>query len=203
MKRRSISALNGFGMPLAGHDIDTDRIYPARFLRTLSFEGIEEHLFRDDRADCPSDSPHPFDDPRFGQATVLIVNRNFGCGSSREHAPQALYRWGIRGLIGESFADIFADNARRLGMVCVALSHHDVQELADAVDDCPTTPLHVDIAGLVVRTGSASYAATMSPTTRKMLLGGLWDTTALLAEAPEAVREVASSLPYVRGFDDP
>src|SRR5438034_11388919 len=134
----SISHVTGRGLPLRGDDIDTDRIMPARFLRATSFEGLERHVFEDDRASTPA---HPFNDARFAGATFLVVNRNFGCGSSREHAPQGLARAGIRGIVGESFSEIFQGNAAMLGIPCFAAAHQAIDRLETHVD--PTTHLAV------------------------------------------------------------
>lgn len=202
MAGRPILQLSGRALPLSGDDIDTDRIYPARFLRTLFFDGIDQHLFADDRLRRCDGSPHPLDDERFRNASLLIVGRNFGCGSSREHAPQAIYRWGFRGIIGESFADIFADNARRLGMACVTLPHNPLRQLLRAVEDDPTIVVEVDIERLEVRYGSTVGSAVLPQTTREMLRSGLWDTMAVLRENSEAVRDVAGRLPYMTGFSN-
>ncbi len=125
---------SGRGLPLRGHDIDTDRIMPARFLVAVSFEGLEQHLFEDDRKANPA---HPFNDPRYRGASILVVNTNFGCGSSREHAPQGLVRAGYRAIIGESFSEIFQGNAAMLGMPCFAASHDDIDRLQTLIEQTP------------------------------------------------------------------
>jgi 3-isopropylmalate/(R)-2-methylmalate dehydratase small subunit len=130
-----ISQIDGRALPIRGNDIDTDRIIPARFLVTVTFEGLEQHVFEDDR----KSSAHPFDDPRYAGAAVLIVNSNFGCGSSREHAPQALQRWGIKAVIGESFAEIFFGNSLMIGMPCVTAKAADIDALMDQVEHNPDT----------------------------------------------------------------
>src|SRR4026209_2809085 len=122
----TITTISGRALPLRGDDLDTDRIMPARFLRSVTFENLEQHLFEDDRAANPA---HPFNDPRYAGATILIVNRHFGCGSSREHAPQGLVRFGIRAIVGESFSEIFQGNAAILGMPCFMASRGDVDRL--------------------------------------------------------------------------
>ena len=136
-----ITAASGRGLPLRGNDIDTDRIIPARYLRSITFEGMEQHLFEDDRKTVA----HPVDDPRFAGSAILIVNSNFGCGSSREHAPQAIYRWGIKAVIGESFAEIFFGNSMMIGMPCVTASSADVKALQDLVERNPGTEIRIDL----------------------------------------------------------
>src|SRR2546422_690896 len=130
-----VETISGRGLPLRGDNIDTDRIMPARFLRCVTFEGIEEHVFEDDRRSASS--PHPFDQTRFRAAAVLAVNKNFGSGSSREHAPQGLIRWGIRGLVGESFAEIFLGNCVALGAPCLTLASPDLKELQALIEEDP------------------------------------------------------------------
>ena len=137
-----IARIAGRGIPVRGNDIDTDRIIPARYLRSITFEGLGAYAFEDDR----KSSAHPFDDPRFPGASILIVNANFGCGSSREHAPQALMRWGIQGVVGESFAEIFLGNATAMGVPCVTLKRADIQALMDAVEQHPSQEITIDLA---------------------------------------------------------
>src|SRR5438034_20861 len=134
----AIVSISGRGLPLRGDDLDTDRIMPARFLRAVTFEGLEKHVFEDDRAAMAG---HPFDDPRYAGATVLVVNRNFGCGSSREHAPQGLARAGIRGLIGESFSEIFQGNAAMLGIPCFAADRQAIDRLHTIIEHTPNLPI--------------------------------------------------------------
>src|SRR5206468_11206723 len=134
----AISHIEGRALPLRGDELDTDRIMPARFLRAVSFDGLERHLFEDDRA---ADPGHAFNDPRFAGASILVVNANFGCGSSREHAPQGLVRAGIRAVVGESFSEIFQGNAAMLGMPCFAAAHDDVVRLQTLLESSPETPV--------------------------------------------------------------
>jgi 3-isopropylmalate/(R)-2-methylmalate dehydratase small subunit len=195
MSASRVEHVSGRGIPLRGHDIDTDRIIPARYLKAISFEGLENHVFADDR----SDPAHPFNQPQFQGASVLLVNRNFGCGSSREHAPQALQRWGINAVVGEVFSEIFFGNSVQLGLPCLTVSHDDVERLMAAVEANPATVIDVDVVGLRVRSGGMTAAATMPPAAHEALTTGLWDGTGLLLADFDQVRALAESLPYVTG----
>ena len=195
MSASRIDHVTGRGIPLRGHDIDTDRITPARYLKAVSFEGLEKHVFADDR----SDPAHAFNQPQFQGASVLLVNRNFGCGSSREHAPQALQRWGIKAVVGEVFSEIFFGNSVQLGLPCLTVSHDDVERLMAAAEADPTTPIDVDVVGLRVTSGGVTAAATMARAAHEALTTGLWDGTGLLLADFDQVRELADSLPYVTG----
>jgi 3-isopropylmalate/(R)-2-methylmalate dehydratase small subunit len=191
-----IATIEGRALPVRGDDIDTDRIIPGRFLKTVTFEGLEQHLFEDDR----TSGTHPVDDPRFQGATVLVVNANFGCGSSREHAPQAVQRWGIQAIVGESFAEIFFGNSMMMGMPCLTASPSDVRALQDRVEAAPSTPLRIDLAAGTCEAGGFSCAVTLPPKIRDAFLTGAWDTTGMLMDRFEDVQATASRLPYVSGF---
>jgi len=191
-----ITRVAGRALPLRGHDIDTDRIIPARYLRAVSFEGLEQHVFADDRAG----GGHVFDDPRYAGAAVLLVNRNFGCGSSREHAPQALQRWGIQAIAGEGYSEIFFGNSVQLGLPCLIVSPENIEQIMRAVEHDPTTVMTVDLESMTVVAGPLRVAATMPAAARDALASGLWDGTGLLLEDFDEVRAVASRLPYTRGF---
>ena len=171
-------------MPLPGDNIDTDRIIPARYLRSVSFEGLEEHLFADDRVQADAQKPgsHPFSNPIYAGASLLLVNANFGCGSSREHAPQAIRRRGIRAIVGESFSEIFFGNSVALGLPCVSV-----------------TPEVVDLEAQKVTAGNQSFPLTLPPAARDAFLDGSWDATGLLLDRYEEVEAVAARLPYVDG----
>jgi 3-isopropylmalate/(R)-2-methylmalate dehydratase small subunit len=195
MSASRVEHASGRGLPLRGHDIDTDRIIPARYLKAISFEGLEKHVFADDR----TDPAHPFNQPQYQGASVLLVNRNFGCGSSREHAPQALQRWGIKAVVGEVFSEIFFGNSVQLGLPCLTVSHDDVERLMAAVEADPSTIIDVDVVGLRVRSGSIVASATMAAAAHEALTTGLWDGTGLLLADFDQVRELADSLPYVTG----
>ncbi len=193
----AISHVEGRGLPLRGDDIDTDRIMPARFLVAVSFEGLDRHLFEDDRA---ADPGHAFNTPRYAGASILIVNANFGCGSSREHAPQGLVRFGIRAVIGESFSDIFQGNASMLGLPCFMADRDAVDRLQTLVESTPAVAINADIASGEITAGSLRLAATLPPAVRDGFLSGQWNPTAMLLARFDEVRAVADRLPYIRGF---
>jgi len=193
----TISHLKGRALPLRGHDIDTDRIMPARFLVAVSFEGLEQHLFEDDRK---ADPAHPFNDPRYAGATILVVNANFGCGSSREHAPQGLARAGYRALVGESFSEIFQGNAAMLGMPCFVASHDDVERLQTLIEQSPDVEIAADVATGAITAGPLRLTAVLPTALRDGFLSGQWNPTAMLLDRFDEVRAVAARLPYVSGF---
>jgi 3-isopropylmalate/(R)-2-methylmalate dehydratase small subunit len=198
-----ISAIEGRALPLPGDDIDTDRIIPARYLRSVSFAGMEQHVFEDDRSTARTagrGTPHPFDDTRFRGASVLLVQRNFGCGSSREHAPQALYRWGIRAIVGESFSDIFFGNSALIGLPCVRASRPDVDRLIELVTGDPGRDVRVDLETLVCSVGGVSCSISLPPHAREAFVSGAWDTTGMLLDRFEEVGQVAARLPYTTAF---
>jgi 3-isopropylmalate/(R)-2-methylmalate dehydratase small subunit len=192
-----ISQASGRALPLRGHDIDTDRIMPARFLVAVSFEGLEQHLFEDDRK---ADASHAFNDPRYSGASLLVVNTNFGCGSSREHAPQGLVRAGYRAIIGESFSEIFQGNSAMIGMPCFVASHDDVDRLQALIEQSPETVINADVASGRITAGGLTLAAAVPPALRDGFLSGQWNPTAMLLDRFDEVRAVAARLPYVSGF---
>jgi 3-isopropylmalate/(R)-2-methylmalate dehydratase small subunit len=188
-----VTRIQGTALPLRGNDVDTDRIMPARFLVAVSFEGLERHLFEDDRK---ADARHPFNNPRYAGASVLVVNANFGCGSSREHAPQALVRAGFRAVIGESFSEIFQGNAAMLGMPCFVAPAGDVERLQTAVEASPGTTIAADVQSGGVTAGPLTFTATLPPALRDAFVSGQWNPTAMLLENFDEVRAVAARLPY-------
>lgn len=190
-----ITVVAGRAMAVRGDDIDTDRIMPARFLRAVSFDGLERHLFADDRAAASPAGSHPLDAPAAQGATILVVNRNFGCGSSREHAPQAIARWGIRAIVGESFAGIFFSNATALGLPCVAAGQVAVAALTAAISAEGGPTVTVDLVAMTVAHGGRSWPCGMPPSAREAFLAGTWDATALLTADFHQVRAVEASLP--------
>ena len=191
----------GRGVVLRGDDIDTDRIIPARYMKAVSFDGLEEHVFADARftADgTPKD--HPFNSASFSGSSILIVNQNFGCGSSREHAPQALRRWGIRALVGESFAEIFFGNCVALGIPPVSAAKADLAALMDAVELDPAQEVAVDLRAMTVSSRAGTAEIRLVEGARRSLLEGSWDAVRTLLEAREQIQQTASRLPYIRGF---
>ena len=191
-----ITRISGRAIPLSGHDIDTDRIMPARYLRVVSFEGLEQHLFEDDRK---TDAAHPFNDARYAGATILVVNGNFGCGSSREHAPQGLARYGIKAIVGESFSEIFFGNSVALGMPCVSADPSTLATLMQLVEADPSTELRVDLDTMRVSAGATAHMITLPAAARESFQDGTWDATGLLLDRFEEVEAVAARLPYVGG----
>lgn len=197
MNPAAISTVIGRGIPLPGNDIDTDRIIPGRFLRVITFDGLGEFVFADERQQNPN---HPFNQPCYQGATILIVGRNFGCGSSREHAPQALMRWGIRGIVGESFAEIFFNNCTTIGIPCLRIAQTDVDWLMETIRQHPDEHIHLDLTDLTVRVGQRLMPAMMPDGPRRQLLDGTWNSTATLLEAGDAIEQTARRLPYIAGY---
>jgi len=189
-----IVTVTGRGLPLRGDDIDTDRIMPARFLRVTSFEGLEQHLFEDERAARPD---HPFNDKRFEGATFLVVNGNFGCGSSREHAPQGLARFGIRAIIGESFSEIFQGNAAVIGIPCLAVDRRSVDRLQTLVEHTPNLAIVARLDSGLITAGPLRASASLPAPLRDAFVSGRWNPTAMLLDRFDQVRGVAERLPYL------
>jgi 3-isopropylmalate/(R)-2-methylmalate dehydratase small subunit len=192
------SKVGGRACVLRGDDIDTDRIIPARYLRCVTFDAVGEHAFEDDRRQAKGD--HPLDDERFEGANILVVGQNFGCGSSREHAPQALMRWGFDAFVGGSFAEIFFGNCTALGLPCVTLAPDDLAGLMDAVTLDPAAPVEVDLEERAVRHRGATFPANIPDGARKQLLEGSWNATAVLLGAGDSIEATAQRLPYTNGF---
>ncbi len=191
----------GRAVVVRGGDIDTDRIIPARYMKSISFAGLEEHAFADARfAADGTAKDHPFNEGRFEGASILVVNQNFGCGSSREHAPQALMRWGIRAIVGESFGEIFFGNCVALGIPAVTGTAADVGALMDSVELDPEQRVVVDLAGGLVSSRAGSAPISMPDGPRSQLLDGTWDAMATLLAARDEVAATAARLPYLNGF---
>ncbi|WP_436924797.1 3-isopropylmalate dehydratase small subunit [Halosimplex amylolyticum] len=198
----SVDYVEGTGIPIRGNDIDTDQIIPARFMKVVTFDGLGEFAFFDLRFDDEDEQKeHPFNEERFQDANVMVVNANFGCGSSREHAPQALMRWGIDAIIGESFAEIFAGNCLALGIPTVTADHETINALQQWVDDNPDGEIEVDVREETVTYGGNEINVSVDRAQREALVEGNWDTTALMKANKNAIDETAASLPYVESAD--
>jgi 3-isopropylmalate/(R)-2-methylmalate dehydratase small subunit len=198
------TTIKGTAVPVRGNDIDTDRIIPARYLRTVTFDGLGVHAFEDDRAELKgSGKPHPFDEPHYAKATVLLVNKNFGCGSSREHAPQALLRWndGIKAVVGESFADIFLGNCVTLGVPCIKVSAETAASLMALVEQDPSLEVVVDLEQRAVSAGSFKVEFELPEGLRRQFLDGTWDSTTELLANQQQIHVVAQRLPYINDFE--
>ena len=197
-----VTGVTGTAMPLRGNDIDTDRIIPARYLKETTFARMGEYPFIDERFDPEGKPrPHPFNDPRYRGASILLVNKNFGCGSSREHAPQALLRFGIHALVGESFAAIFAGNCLILGIPAVTVASSEIESLMKLVESNPQTGFKLDLQEKKLYSGGElAIAFDVPESSRKALLEGFWDSTAMLCANLNKVRELAVELPYMTGF---
>ncbi len=193
------TVITGKAISLDGNDIDTDRIIPARFLRCVTFDDLGAHAFEDDRKQLAEKGKrHAFDDPSRQEARVLVVDRNFGCGSSREHAPQALMRWnkGIAAIIGESYAEIFFGNCVALGVPCLTATHDAIQELKKELASDPALEISVDLERKEARAGKVRAALSMPEGARKQLLTGRWDSSTELLEGKAAIASTAKALPY-------
>lgn len=191
-----IKTIAGRGVVVRGADIDTDRIIPARFLRTVTFDDLGSHAFEDDRAA----GEHPFDQARFQGASILLANANFGCGSSREHAPQALMRWGIKGFVAESFAEIFFGNCIALGLPCVRVEAEDMEALMAAIEGDPAQEITIDLATRTVRYVGGEQAAAIADGPREQFLKGSWDSLGQLLAADDQIESTTRKLPYMAGF---
>jgi 3-isopropylmalate/(R)-2-methylmalate dehydratase small subunit len=196
-----VEKIRGTALPVRGNDIDTDQIIPARFMKVVTFEGLGQYAFNDARLDNEgNEKDHPFNDRRYRGASIMLVNRNFGCGSSREHAPQALARSGIEAVVGESFAEIFAGNCTAMGVPAITLSHEIVEELMGMVEADPSTEFRIDVRGNTLTAGDKSYTFELPPAYQNALLGGTWDSTSVLLSQLDQIRETAENLPYTHGF---
>lgn len=194
---QKIARVSGPGLPLLLDDIDTDRIIPARYLRCVSFDGIGEHAFEDDRQQDPQ---HPFNKPQYRQAQVLVAGRNFGCGSSREHAPQSLMRWGLQAIVAESFAEIFFGNCTSLGIPAVTASRSDLEKLAAAITADPNATVTVDIEARTVTVGNVQVPCQLPEGARKALVSGEWDFLGQLLDNRRAIETLQTQLPYLTEF---
>ncbi len=199
MALAKITKVSGSAVPVLGDDIDTDRIIPARFMKCVTFDGLGEHMFHDVRfAEDGSKKPHPLNDPRFAGATILLSNSNFGCGSSREHAPQAIAKSGFRAVVAESFAEIFFGNATTLGMPCVSVTREAIAALSARAEKEPQTSFTVDLEAQTLSGGGLSFPFAIKAGAREALIRGKWDPIGQLLDGAEKVDAVAAQLPYLR-----
>ena len=196
-----ITDIEGTAVTIRGNDIDTDRIIPARYLKEVSFARMGEYPFFDERFDASGNlKPHPLNHLKYKGASLLFVNKNFGCGSSREHAPQALYRWGINAIVGESFAAIFAGNCTMMGVPAVTVSTREIENLMQAVENDPTTRFRLDLQAKSISFGEHKIAVDLPETYRSALTSGSWDSTAMLRANLSEVKKNAAKLPYMNNF---
>lgn len=195
-----IKKVIGRAIPVRGNDIDTDRIIPARFLRCVVFDGLGEHAFEDDRIGLKAKGQvHTFDDSKYVGSKILFVNKNFGCGSSREHAPQAIMRWGIKAIVGESFAEIFFGNCVSLGIPCFTASEESLAHVIAATEKDPTSNWTLDVeAGTL--TGPVTEMAVLPAGPKSQFLSGRWNSLNELLTHDDEIKTVAASLPYVSGW---
>jgi 3-isopropylmalate/(R)-2-methylmalate dehydratase small subunit len=198
MPVEKITQIAGRAVALRADNIDTDRIIPARFLRSVSFEGLESHLFEDDRAQAGD--AHPLSAPSARGAAILLVNANFGCGSSREHAPQAIRRWGFRAVVGQSFSEIFFGNSVALGMPCVTVDAASAGRLQSLADADPSTVFALDLQAMTIAAPGVTVPVSLPDAAREALVSGSWDATGLLLDRYDEVRDVAARLPYISGW---
>jgi 3-isopropylmalate/(R)-2-methylmalate dehydratase small subunit len=199
MALAKITSVTGRAVPVVGNDIDTDRIIPARFMKCVTFDGLGEFLFYDVRKDPTTGqmTNHALNDPRFKGGTILLSGANFGCGSSREHAPQAIQKYGFKAIIAESYAEIFFGNSTTLGMPCVTAAREDIAKIAAAVEKDPKTEVTIDLVKLEARFAGQTVKITQRESARDALVNGRWDAIGELLDGVPAVKETAKRLPYL------
>ena len=199
MPLRKISKVTGTCVVIAGDDVDTDRIIPARYMKCVTFDGLGEYLFYDVRFyEDGRPKAHPLNDPEFQGETSIIGGRNFGCGSSREHAPQAIYRYGFRAIVAESFAEIFFGNSTTLGIPCATASRSDLAKIREIIASHPKSEMAIDVDQQKLRLGDEVFDASVRSSARDALITGRWDAIGDLLDGQELVARLASTLPYVR-----
>jgi 3-isopropylmalate/(R)-2-methylmalate dehydratase small subunit len=193
-----ITQVAGRGVHVPGNDIDTDRIIPARFMKCVTFDGLGEFLFYDVRKHPDgTEKPHVLNEPRFKGARILFSGANFGCGSSREHAPQAIQKHGFQAIVAESFAEIFFGNCTTLGIPCLTASRGDIAEAAAAIEANPGLEIRVDVSAQEIRFGGRKARASIREAARDALVNGRWDPIGELLEGTAAAKAVAARLPYM------
>ena len=197
MKNSKIVMISGRAIPLRGDDIDTDRIIPARYLRCVTFDGLGDHLLEDDRKQDPN---HSFNQECFQGASIVIVGKNFGCGSSREHAPQSLKKWGIKGIIGKSFAEIFFSNCQAIGIPCLTLENETCETLFLVVERNPSLEISINVETSKVYWSDKEIEAQIPPGVQMSFLEGTWNATEVLLQAQDDIDSLATSLPYLNNY---
>src|SRR4051812_11347750 len=198
MPLEKITSVSGRAVCVPGNDIDTDRIIPARFMKCVTFDGLGEFLFYDVRKNADgTDKPHPLNDPRFKGATILLSGANFGCGSSREHAPQAIQKYGFKAAVAENFAEIFFGNCTTLGIPCAMASRADIAKITAAIEKNPQMEIVVDAAKQEIRFGGQTVNAEVRPAARDALVNGRWDAIGELLDGVPAMKVAAAKLPYL------
>jgi 3-isopropylmalate/(R)-2-methylmalate dehydratase small subunit len=201
MSTAEIREITGRAVAVRGNDIDTDRIIPARYMKELTFDSLGAYSFYDQRFNASGKATdHPFNDPRYRNASILLVNKNFGCGSSREHAPQALKRWGIRAVVGESFAEIFAGNCSAIGIPTLTVGFEQIEALMRQVEVNPGTQLRIDLESRTLQVGDSRLPFSLPESQARVLLNGTWDTTTTLLKGMKEIQAIAARLPYVKDF---
>jgi len=198
---QKIQKITGTGVPVRGNDIDTDRVIPARFMKCITFEGLGQYAFYDVRFESDGSlKDHPFNDERYAGASILIVNKNFGCGSSREHAPQALQKFGVSAVVGESFAEIFSGNCTVMGVPAVTADAEAIESIMTAVESDSRSAITIDLDAQAVTVGSTRVATSMPSPQRLALLNGTWDSTSVLLENRALIEATARTIPYPNNF---
>jgi 3-isopropylmalate/(R)-2-methylmalate dehydratase small subunit len=198
MALEKITSVTGRAVCVPGNDIDTDRIIPARFMKCVTFDGLGEFLFYDVRKNADgTDRPHPLNDPRFKGATILLSGANFGCGSSREHAPQAIHKYGFKAVVAENFAEIFFGNCTTLGIPCFEASREDIAKITAAVEKDPQTQVSVDVAQQEIRFAGQTVKAQVRAAARDALVNGRWDPIGELLDGMPSMKTTATKLPYL------
>ena len=202
MPTSKITEITGKGIVVKGNDIDTDRIIPARFLKETTFENMGKYVFYDERFNENGIKKiHPFNDEKHKNASILVVNKNFGCGSSREHAPQSLMRCGIKAIIGQSFADIFAGNCSMIGLLTLTAAQNSIKALMDFIENNSNADIKLSIENKDALFGGLKISLEIDDSSRKSFLNGAWDSTSLLLEAKYKIKETMSRLPYINNFE--
>jgi 3-isopropylmalate/(R)-2-methylmalate dehydratase small subunit len=198
MALAKITSVSGRAVQVPGNDIDTDRIIPARFMKCVTFDGLGEFLFYDVRKNLDgTEKPHPLNEPRFKGATILLSGANFGCGSSREHAPQAIAKYGFKAVIAENFAEIFFGNSTTLGIPCVTAAREDIAKIAAFVEANPQGEVVIDLIKLEARFGGHSVKIAQRESARDALVNGRWDAIGELLDGIPSVKAPATTLPYL------